>query len=364
MQESIAAGLENDIRNLKERIALKDKKFSDVYLKSAKNIAVPAEGESEEISKKREELRNKQKNFEQMVYGEIEKTEGACVPVIGMKGVFIKDGYYGSIERFYDDIDLIVESTSAAKIYEYLRDFGYKIDPQTLYDAPGINMKVAPMRYMENTQTLMLRDMKRKIEIDLHSNLNITNAHFTKSNTRFDTKEFFKNSKQYKDYKYIRVFEVHDDICVQMRHLMKHHIFYGKTQTGLATPIQHILDIAVLINSPQFDEKVLYERVKKYNIAAEAVFCLMLYNGIFESGRRVEAEPYMKLLEETRPKPQWLPVLCAALRMKTEDVMVGDFSKDFPKMQRAVERCENIPAEKVGWAAEALVLSLNPQLLF
>ncbi len=356
--------LEQDIKNLKERIALKDKKFSVEYLKAAKNIAVPAEGESEEISKKREELRNKQKNFEETVYGEIEKFEGAHIPVIGMKGVFIKDGYYGNIERFYDDIDLVTESGSASRFYEYLKGIGYRVATRTMYDAPGINMKVAPKRYMENTQTLMLENKERRVEIDLHSNLNITNVHFTKSNTRFDTTEYFKNSKQYKDYKYIRVFEVHDDICVQMRHLMKHHIFYGKTQTGLATPIQHILDIAVLINSPQFDEKALYERVKKYNIAAEAVFCLMLYNGIFESGRRVEAEPYMKLLEETRPKPQWLPVLCAALRMKTEDVMVGDFSKEFPKMQRAVERCENIPAEKVGWAAEALVLSLNPQLLF
>lgn len=58
---------------------------------------------------------------------------------------------------------------------------------------------------MDNTQTLMLKNKNNGVPIDLHSNLNITNAHFTKSNTKFDTDEFFKNSKPFKSYKNIRV---------------------------------------------------------------------------------------------------------------------------------------------------------------
>lgn len=38
--------------------------------------------------------------------------------------------------------------------------------------------------------------------------------------------------------------------------------FYGKTQTGLGTPIQHVLDLAVIINSDDFDDTLLYERAK------------------------------------------------------------------------------------------------------
>ena len=62
-----------------------------------------------------------------------------------------------------------------------------------MYDNPFISMKFIPDKYMDNTQTLMLKNKNNGVPIDLHSNLNITNAHFTKSNTKFDTDEFFKN---------------------------------------------------------------------------------------------------------------------------------------------------------------------------
>ena len=253
----------NDIHKLNELITnSKGIQKSNAYISKKKNIGTAVYNKNKQIEEKQIDLLYKQKIFNEVVCNELDKFDRINIPIIGMKGVFIQHEYYKSLDRVFDDIDILVPSYNAQSFYEGLKNIGYRIELRTMYDNPFISMKFIPDKYMDNTQTLMLKNKNNGVPIDLHSNLNITNAHFTKSNTKFDTDEFFKNSKPFKSYKNIRVFEKYDNLCVLIRHLMKHHVFYGKTQTGLGTPIQHVLDLAVIINSDDFDDTLLYDRAK------------------------------------------------------------------------------------------------------
>ncbi len=324
-----------------------------------KNIAVEADSEPPSVKHKRAKFQEDQKAFESCIYSEIEKFDSFDIPFIGMKGIFLRDIYYGKIDRFFDDIDIVIQSKNASVFYEKLKSIGYEIEPRTFYDMPAFKMKIHPEQYLQNTQTLMMRNPRHKVSLDLHSNLNITNVHFTDSVTRFDTDEFLFNSKPFGNYKNVRIFECHDNLCILMRHLMKHHVFYGKTQTGLNTALQHLLDLAVIINSDEFDDLVLYSKVEKYNIPSEAIFCLTLYNKLFTSCIPVDITPYKKLLKKSNYRPTWFPILKAELNMKIEDIMLGNYSEYFPKLQKAVNRCESLKSKNLNWALQALVLSLN-----
>ena len=350
----------NDIHKLNELITnSKGIQKSNAYISKKTNIGTAVYNKNKQIEEKQIDLLYKQKIFNEVVCNELDKFDRINIPIIGMKGVFIQHEYYKSLDRVFDDIDILVPSYNAQSFYEGLKNIGYRIELRTMYDNPFISMKFIPDKYMDNTQTLMLKNKNNGVPIDLHSNLNITNAHFTKSNTKFDTDEFFKNSKPFKSYKNIRVFEKYDNLCVLIRHLMKHHVFYGKTQTGLGTPIQHVLDLAVIINSDDFDDTLLYERAKKYNIIPETLFCLLLYNKIFVSGRYINMNPYINELNKLNYEFKWLPILKTAIDMKISDLMIGDFGEEFPKLQKAVDFCESLTIENLNWFIQAFILSLN-----
>ena len=209
----------------------------------------------------------------------------------------------------------------------------------------------------------MMINSKKNISIDIHSNLNITNAHFINSPTKFDTKILFDNSVPFETYKNIRTLELHDNLCILFRHLLKHHVFYGKTQMGLQTPIQHVLDLAVLINSNDFDIDMLFKRVIKYNIVPEAIFCLNLYNKIFKSCKQIDIIPYLNYLNKINYKFTWKPVLMGSLDMDVEDVMIGNYEKKFPKLQHAVNFSQSMPSEFLNWLCQSFIISFSIKYL-
>ena len=195
----------NDIHKLNELITnSKGIQKSNAYISKKKNIGTAVYNKNKQIEEKQIDLLYKQKIFNEVVCNELDKFDRINIPIIGMKGVFIQHEYYKSLDRVFDDIDILVPSYNAQSFYEGLKNIGYRIELRTMYDNPFISMKFIPDKYMDNTQTLMLKNKNNGVPIDLHSNLNITNAHFTKSNTKFDTDEFFKNSKPFKSYKNIR----------------------------------------------------------------------------------------------------------------------------------------------------------------
>ena len=269
------------------------------YVKQDKNLATYKSIDKNEIVEKRKKLLLQQNNFENKVYEELLFFDTINVPIIGMKGLFLKKKYYRNIERVFDDIDVLVSSDNVQSFYKHLLKRGYHIKYKTMYDNPIFNMEFFPRTYMDNTQTLMMYNSHNKISIDIHSNLNITNAHFVKSLTKFDTKILYENSIQFGNFKNIKSLELHDNLCVLFRHLLKHHVFYGKTQTGLQTPLQHVLDLAVLINSYEFDENKLFNNSIKYGIVPETIFCLNLYNKIFINCKEVNILPYLNELEKS-----------------------------------------------------------------
>lgn len=333
-----------------------------LYLNQKKNIGPAKHYGNYEMQEKRKRMIKKQKVFDERVYSELDKFDELNIPIIGMKGIFIKDKYYGSDERIFDDIDILIESQNAKPFYQALKKLDYRVQLRTMYDGPTLFMNIMPERYMDNTQTLMLKNRYNKIIIDLHSNLNITNAHFTKSTCKFNTKEFFENSKPFKNYKNIRVLEIHDNVCVLIRHLMKHHVFYGKTQTGLSTPIQNVLDLAYMFNSDEFDADKLFKKSVKYNIVPETLFCINLYNKIFKTGKRIDTHIYIEQLETTNLDFHWERILKVSRKMEIDDLMIGNFEKEFPKLQRAVDFCESLKPAVLNWCIQALVLSTNINL--
>ncbi len=333
------------------------------YLEKDKNLATCGIIEESEVVEKRTNMLMQQKNFDKKVHEELLLFDSINIPIIGIKGLFLKNKYYGNIERVFDDIDILVSSDNAQNLYKELLKLGYHIKFKTMYDNPIFNMKFFPKTYMDNTQTLMMFNTHKKVSIDIHSNLNITNAHFVKSTTKFDTNIFFENSIQFGDYKNIKCLELHDNLCVLFRHLLKHHVFYGKTQTGLETPLQHILDLAVLINSNEFEEDKLFIVSTKYNIVPEALFCLNLYNKIFKSCKKVEISPYLNKLENINYEFTWKPILMASLNMSIEDLMIGNYGNEFPKLQKAVSISQSIPIGILDWLCQAFIISFSVKYL-
>ena len=350
----------NDIRNLFELIKSSSGYNNYLsYLKQDKNLATCRFIDESEVVEKRTNLLIQQKKFDKKVCEELSLFDAFNIPIIGIKGLFLKNNYYGNIERVFDDIDILVSSDNAQDLYRKLLKLGYHIKFKTMYDNPIFNIKFFPKTYMDNTQTLMMFNSHKKISIDIHSNLNITNAHFVKSSTKFDTNILFENSTQFGCYKNIKSLELHDNLCVLFRHLLKHHVFYGKTQTGLQTPIQHVLDLAVLINSTEFNANKLFINSTKYNIIPETIFCLNLYNNIFKSCKKIDISPYLNELENINYEFTWKRILMASLNMSIEDLMIGNYENEFPKLQQAVNISQSIPIKFVDWLCQSFIISFS-----
>lgn len=326
------------------------------YIQLKKNI-IYSNDENIKIIKTKEEILKKQKSKEIIVKEELQKFDEFGIPFIGMKGPFIKSEYYGTIPRIYNDLDLLVSSDNAQCLYYNLKHLGYRIKTKTMYDNPVFNMKYIPKKYMENTQTLMMINKSNGISIDMHSNLNITNAHFVKTSSNFSTCELFKNSQKFEHYNNILQLELHDNLCFVIRHLLKHHIFYGKTQTGLRTILQHLMDFAVLLNSTNFSEEIFKKKIIEYNIIPETIFCILLYNNIFISGRKINISDYISLFNSSNEPCKWYPIIEASLKMDITDIIIGNYEKYFPKIYKSVEFCQNIPNYKIGWTIQALFLN-------
>lgn len=352
----------SDVDFLFEKIEKLDSSRKASYLKWRKNLLFKNDTTNDSLNKQKEKLIQSQYIFESKLQDELMKINSINIPIIGFKGIFIKEKYYGNIPRTSGDIDIIVSSDKAKKVYKALKKLGYYIEPKTYYDNPIMSINLFPVNYMEKTQTLMLKNKNNKIEIDMHCNLNITNAHFIKTETKFDTSVFFNNSEPFFSYANIRTLELHDNMCVLFRHLMKHHVFYGKTQSGLATPIQHILDLAVIINCHAFNEETLKEKVIKYNVLPEAIYCLNLYNKVFINQKQINIQPYMDLLNNEHIHFKWKPIFDASLSMPVEKVMIGDFKNEFPKLQKIVDSCEKISNFKLNTLIQGLFI--NPFVKF
>jgi len=314
-----------------------------------KNIVAAETAENPSSIKMRETFLLSQKCLDKKAKEDLFFLDSLNIPIIGLKGPFIKDVYYGSIDRFYTDIDLLVSSADARKLYEAFLHLGYRIRSSSRWDSPAIKMRLCPEKYMNRTQALMMCDKNNNIRVDIHSNLNITNAHLTRYNTNFDTSRFFENSMPYKTYKNINTLDLHDELCYVCRHLMKHHVFYGRWQMGLGTPIQLVLDVAVIINSSFFNEDIFFDKAIEYSLIPEVLYCLNLYNKIFKSGKHIDTAKYKKMVDELNYKVKWKPLLLASLEMSIEDVMIGNFGKYFPALQYVIVRCKKIRLFRVSW---------------
>lgn len=353
-----------DIDNLLKKIkeSTEEKRYFS-YVERRRNVAFVQCFERTEIIKRKENLIKKQNDFEKDLEKELMLFDSLNVPIIGLKGYFIKSEYYGSIPRIYNDIDLFVQSSNSAELYKGLKSLGYHINYKTLYDNPVISMNICPKYYMENTQTLMLINSKKNISIDMHSNINITNVHFVHSNTVFNTDELFENSHKFNCFRNIRTLDLHDNLCFLFRHLLKHHVFYGKTQSGLQTPIQHVLDLALIINSELFCEDVLYNKAVKYNIVPEAIFCLNLYNKIFVSGKKIDLKLYLQQLVKLNYDFKWKPILMASLNMPIENLMIGNFQNEFPKLQNIINKSQSLPQYWMNSVFQKFVVSFTVKYL-
>lgn len=309
------------------------------------------------IKKSKEALLLEQIQKENTIDDELLLFDGFNIPFIGMKGPFIKTEYYGDMPRIYKDLDLLVEAKNASAFYKLLIKHGYRIKKKTYYDLPGLFMRIMPETYINNTQTLMLINKEKNISIDLHSNINITNAHFKNNYADFSTTKLFNNSTSFLGFSNIKQFETHDNICFCIRHLLKHHIFYGRTQTGFKTTLQHLMDLAVLFNSHDFSYDIFIQKVKEYNIVFEALFCVDLYNKVFKSARYINEEELKEYLKNNPEHCFWLPVLNATLKMQAPDIMIGNYKEYFPKTYKAVEYCQNMKSYKVSWVLQALIIN-------
>lgn len=353
--------LEKDIDNLLNEM-LENQNLINYhsYITMKKNI-IFANIKNIEIAERKEKILSQQKKKDKLIRKELELLDSFEIPFIGMKGLFIKSEYYGSIPRIYNDLDLLVSSDLAGPFYAKLKLYGYKIKPKTYYDNPLLSMKFFPKYYMENTQTLMLYNKEKDISIDLHSNLNITNAHFVNSVTKFSTEKLFENSKAYNHYNYIRQLEIHDHLGFVIRHLLKHHVFYGRTQTGLKTVLQHIMDFAVLVNTKEFSYDRFINKIIELNIVPETLFCVNMYNKIFTNNKKIDISPLYKIMNTKKINCHWKSILNSSLDMNITDLMIGNFSENFPKIYTSVEYCQKIKNFKLAWVLQALIL--NPIII-
>ena len=86
----------NDIKNLIENIKNSyDKELYDVYLNKNQNLAAVPFDDSFEIVQKRNLLLSKQRILSEKILDELNLFDCLDVPIIGLKGVFLKNKYYG-----------------------------------------------------------------------------------------------------------------------------------------------------------------------------------------------------------------------------------------------------------------------------
>lgn len=123
--------------------------------------------------------------------------------------------------------------------------------------------------------------------------------------------------------------------------------------------VQHILDISTMLNSNNFNEKELFNRAVHYNIILESLFCLNLHNKIFSSCNDINIGRYLTYIRNDNTKYYWKPIILASLQMSPEDIMIGDYSAEFPKLQKAIEFSNLLPKKWMNWVFQRLFISFR-----
>lgn len=73
------------------------------------------------LVEKRKSIINKQQIMEETLQNELLKFDAFNIPIIGLKGIFVKNEYYKTEPRMFNDLDLLVSSSDAYKLYEGLK---------------------------------------------------------------------------------------------------------------------------------------------------------------------------------------------------------------------------------------------------
>ncbi len=291
-----------------------------------------------DLASKLEKRIEKQIIFEQKIKNLLMVIDQYEIPVIVMKGCFLKQKYYKNNFRYYGDLDLFVQPKNSYKLYLNLKDENYEIkdDSFLLYNNKTIftllkglyakNVHSIDMEkkvYIPNGLSMIEKDIL-KCPIDLMCNLNVD------TNCNFDNVSFFNNSQPFSTYKNIKQLNEYHNILFLIHHIMRHLSFYKYDSKSISINIQKISDIAFIIENlgHQFEFARLIQMAKEYKVLPDVLFFFNIYNKMFFYDNYYNINPYYE--EVSEKECHWKFILHKTRKMSAEDILVGNYS-DMPE---------------------------------
>lgn len=74
---------------------------------------------------------------------------------------------------------------------------------------------------------------------------------------------------------------------------------------------------------------------------------------------KIDISPYLNELENINYEFTWKRILMASLNMSIEDLMIGNYENEFPKLQQAVNISQSIPIKFVDWLCQSFIISFS-----
>lgn len=269
------------------------------------------------------------------------------IPVIGLKGIFLKQ-YYGNNTRFYSDIDLFILYSNAYNLAKKLLDLGFELRP---YKYPFYNKKLLMetfrsqyfnnIAHVEFVKRIPINGIEFEFCIEVHSNLNISTY------AKFNHNVMFYSAKPFNNFTNIKILDEYDNILFLIYHISKHLSFAYPYATGLHIDIKMLVDIRnIIISMKNFRQQHLVQKAQYYNLIPQLILFEFLFNNIFTScDLKFEIDKHIELLKTC--KFGWKNLLIKIIKSNPFQILIGDYDDVCPGLNTYHQKLESTTNQNI-----------------
>lgn len=287
-----------------------------------------------------------QKSFDEEVMNILNEIDQYGIPVVGLKGIFLKQ-YYENNTRFYSDIDLFILNQNAYSLTKKILSMGFipKHFKYPLYNKK-ILLEIFRSKYFKNIahmelkKNIPLKGMDFDFCIEIHSNLNIS------TNVKLNHEVLFYSAKPFECFTNVKVLDEYDNILFLIYHISKHLSFAYPYATSLHVDFKMMVDIRnIILTMDSFNQDHLIQKAKFYNLIPQLVFFEFLYNNIFPSCNKFELNKPISLLETC--KCEWKGLLQKIITSNPIRILIGDYDSVCPGFNSFHQSLESISNQNI-----------------
>ncbi len=331
-------------------------KYQDAHNDYLKMCASPylldyylSRGESDVIKtiKKRVELQNKlRKEFIKELTGLFKYANENNLTLIGIKGIFLEfDLYcYTTFGRLYDDIDLVICNEEREFWAEYFfkhSDFYIHSDKwfRLQKHLKFLRLNAKHIRNIDvdkiNHIMLLRRSAELNIMIELHSNLN----YLKKSN--FNHSDIILNKeKMVIGNVTLDTLSPIDNLMFMCHHMIRHLPYiYKDSIDNLIISIDKIIDVALLLKKYKFDEELIIQKSKVYQITPYVALALYVTNEVFPNSVS-ETIIYDLIDDSINSDFDWKNIFIKLIDLRPIEIITGKIGRKLPGLINTVNFIE------------------------